>query len=220
MCFSAQADVIGGVVVSALGVDALRHVRYRRELPVAALPLLFGVHQLVEAFVWWGLQGHVDDGVGKAAMWVYLIVAFVVLPVYVPLAAMAFEPEFRRRMAMVSFAVIGLGVSVALLVAMVGGPVTAELDHFHIAYGIGLAYGSVIVGLYVVATCGSLLVSSHRHIVRFGALNAAAVAVLAWFQKEGFASLWCAWAALASVAIVIHLRSEQHPSLTTSAVLV
>ncbi len=57
MCFSADADLAAGVVVTVIGVDAIRRARTPKELPLAALPLLFGIHQLVEAFVWWGLAG-------------------------------------------------------------------------------------------------------------------------------------------------------------------
>jgi hypothetical protein len=33
MCFSPQADVVGGLVICAIGIDAVRHVRQRREFP-------------------------------------------------------------------------------------------------------------------------------------------------------------------------------------------
>ena len=97
MCFSPEADVIGGVVACAIGVDALRHVRTARELPIASLPLLLGGHLIIETFVWWGLEGRVPVEVGTAAMWTYLIIAFVVLPPFVPLAIMAIEPNPTRR---------------------------------------------------------------------------------------------------------------------------
>ena len=206
MCFSPQADLIGGAVVTVLGVDALRHVRFRRDLPIAALPLILGTHQLVETFVWWGLQGHVSASVGNTAKWIYLAVAFVLLPTFVPIAVIAIERDRKRQRLMIPFAVIGAVVSVSLAVAMVSGPVTARLAGLHIAYGIGLKYGWLIVSLYVVATCGSLLVSSHQPIVIFGIVNLVVVVLLAWFQQNGFASLWCGWAALTSVAIAMHLR--------------
>ena len=47
---------------------------------------MFAGHQLVEAFVWWGLQGYLSDTVAAIATWLYLLFAFVVLPVYVPVA--------------------------------------------------------------------------------------------------------------------------------------
>jgi len=36
MCFSAEVDLVAGTVVTAIGVDAIRHVRYRSELALAA----------------------------------------------------------------------------------------------------------------------------------------------------------------------------------------
>jgi len=155
VCFSAQADLLGGIVVGGIGVDVVRHVDRRKDqLMLAALPLLFAAHQLDEAFVWWGLQGHVGSGVGRVAMWIYLLFAFCVLPIFVPTAVWALEPPGRRRVAMIPFIGLGVVVSGLLLRAMVRGPVTAKLAHYHLRYGIGLRSGGVIVAAYVVATCG------------------------------------------------------------------
>ena len=63
-----------------------------------------------------------------------------------------------------------------------------------------------VVALYVVATCGALLFSGYRHIEIFGVANLIAVALLAWLTIDGFASLWCAYAALAAGAIALHMR--------------
>lgn len=207
MCFSAQADLIGGVVLGVIGVDTLAHVGDRREyLPLAALPLMFAGHQLVEAFVWWGLQGHLSDEVTEIATWLYLLFAFVVLPVYVPAAVFVAEPPGPRRRLIRWSIVIGGIVSALLLAAMLRGPVTASLDDWHVRYGTGIDAAVPIVGAYIMATCGSLLLSTNRFLVRFGLVNLLAVIVIAIFVVEGFASLWCAWAALASGAVALHLR--------------
>ncbi|HZQ57196.1 MAG TPA: DUF6629 family protein [Acidimicrobiales bacterium] len=219
MCFSAQADLLGGIVVGAIGVDVVRHVDRRHDQAmVAALPLLFAAHQLVEAFVWWGLQGHVAASVGRAAMWMYLLFAFVVLPVYVPTAVCVLEPRGRRRAAMIAFIGLGALVSGMLLDAMVRGPVTATLAHYHVRYGVGLHSGTLIVVAYVVATCGSLVFSGYRDIAIFGVVNLVAVALLARLEVDGFASLWCGWAAVTSGAIALHIRlGRAHPSLSHAA---
>ncbi|MGI9053957.1 MAG: DUF6629 family protein [Ilumatobacteraceae bacterium] len=208
MCFSAQADLVGGTVVALLGVDALRHVRQRREIAIAAMPLLLGAHQLFETFVWWGLQGHVASQVGEVAIWIYLLIAFVLLPSYVPFAIWRIEATAARRRLMVPFMLLGIAVSAVLLLAMVGGPVSASLESQHIAYDIGLQYGGVIVVAYVTATCGSMLMSGYRYIVAFGCVNLPVVVVLAALAQSGFASLWCMWAAVTSGMIALHLRYQ------------
>ncbi len=89
---------------------------------------------------------------------------------------------------------------------MLRGPVTVRLGSYHLAYSIGLRHGLEIIGLYIVATCGSLLVSGYRHIFIFGVANLVAVIILARLTADGFASLWCFYAALASGAISLHMR--------------
>lgn len=42
------------VVVGVAAVDAWRHVDRPSRRPLAALPAVLAVHQLIEAFVWWG----------------------------------------------------------------------------------------------------------------------------------------------------------------------
>ena len=193
--------------MGAIGVDVVRHVDRRRDhLALAALPLLFAAHQLDEALVWWGLQGHIGSGVGRLATWVYLLFALVVLPVYVPMAVRALEPPGRRRSVIAPFIGLGVVVSVVLFQAMVRGPVTARLAHDHLSYGTGPGSGGVIVAAYVVATCGSLIFSGYRDVVIFGAVNLVAVAVLARLEIDGFASLWCGWAAISSGAVALHFR--------------
>ena len=218
MCFSAAADVVGGVVIGAIGVDVLRHVDGRRRYALlAVLPLLLALHQLDEAFVWWGLQGHVPSTLGHIATWIYLAFAFVVLPVLVPVAILVLEPAGRRRLLMVPFVVLGAVVAGVLLAAMVRGPVTATLGPHYVGYSTDLHAGRLVVMLYVTATCGALILSGVRDIARFGVINLIAVAVLARLTIDGFASLWCAWAAISSAAFAIHLRYPR-PRLARSDV--
>jgi hypothetical protein len=207
MCFSPQADLVGGVVLAVIGIDVALNVRNRRDhLAFAALPLLFAAHQLTETFVWWGLQGHVPSAVGTVATWIYLLFAFVVLPTYVPLAIRALEPPGRRRDIMTGFVALGGAVSLLLFGAMIRGPVSASLGMHHIAYNIRLDAGLPIVAAYIAATCVSAIFSGYRHIAIFGVVNLIAVAVLARLTIDGFASLWCGWAALTSLAIALHIR--------------
>jgi hypothetical protein len=207
MCFSAQADVVGGIVVGAIGVDACRHVKGRgNHLLLATLPLLLGAHQLDEAFVWWGVEGRVPHDVGRVTLWIYLLIAFVVLPIFVPLAVLALEPTAARRRRMYPLIALGFGVAAVLLTAMVRHPIGVTHHPYHLAYSIQISHGGLVVALYVGAVCGALLFSGYRHIVIFGIVNVVAVIILARLTIDGFASLWCGYAALSAGAIALHMR--------------
>jgi hypothetical protein len=94
------------------------------------------------------------------------------------------------------------------------GPISASIEGHHIEYDIGLSHDGFVVALYVLATCGPLLASTHRHIRRYGALNVVAVVVLTAVDRGALVSLWCAWAALTSIAIALHLRyAHRTPAL-------
>ncbi len=207
MCFSPEGDLVGGLVVTAIGVDAYRHLRGRNNLLLfATVPLVLGVHQLDESLVWWGLEGPVPYSLERVAMWIYLVIAMVVVPILVPLSIWRLEPTARRRRVIAPFVGLGVGVATVLLITMLRGPVSVTLGAHHLAYSIGLRNGILIIGLYVLATCGSLLASGYRDIVIFGVANLIAVVVLARLTADGFASLWCFYAALASGFISLHMR--------------
>ena len=215
MCFSPQADVVGGIVVGAIGVDAFRHRRGRGSyLLLASLPLLLGAHQIVEAFVWWGVRGEVPQAVERVALWAYLLIAFVVLPMFVPLAVLAIEPTAGRRRRMVPLVVLGAGVTAVLLAAMLRSPIEVVEHPYHLEYVVRMSHGGVVVALYVVAVCGALLFSGYRHIAIFGFANLVAVALLVWLTLDGFASLWCGYAAVSAGAIALHMRfATAHPAV-------
>jgi hypothetical protein len=212
MCFSPESDLVAGLVITGIGVDTLRHVRHRQELPLAAVPLLLGSHQLIETFVWWGERGTVSAATGNVAMWAYLLIAFCVLPIWIPAGVMGIEPTAKRRRLMATMLVLGVGVSSVLLFQMVtGGPVVVEERAYHLYYEPHLTYGGLIVVLYILAVCVPLLMSRYRHVAAFGVVNLGAALLLAWTIKSGFTSLWCGWAAVASGAIALHLRyAEKH----------
>jgi hypothetical protein len=206
MCFSPEADFVSGAVIGLVGVASLREARHPREVPLAALPLAFALHQITEGFVWLGLEGHVARSVSDAAMYGYLLYAWVVLPFLAPLAIFFVEPDPRRRRWMSLLVAIGAVVGVRLLLALTQGGVSAHITGHTIDYrGVG-GLGDLVTALYIVATCGSFLLSSQRRIVWFGVANVVAVATIVWVQSEGLTSLWCLWAGIVSVLIYLQLR--------------
>jgi hypothetical protein len=108
---------------------------------------------------------------------------------------------------MICLLTVGAVVSAFLLTSVFHGSVSARIDGHHIAYTANVANGSLLAMLYILATCGTLLLSSDRRIVLFGASNVVAVMFLAWLTVGGLTSLWCTWAAITSISIVLYLRA-------------
>ncbi len=206
VCFSPEADLIAGIVITAIGVDTLRSVEHPAERPLALLPLIFGAHQLIETVVWWGVDGCVGEGASQWSTWLYLAIAFGLLPWFVPWAVQRIEPRPRRRSLMVQLTVLGAAVSVILMWALSLGTVEVADAGYHLDYSVPISYGGLVVALYVAATCGSLLLSSDRYLAIYGAGNLMVVAALSVLLYTGVISLWCVWAAITSVAIAVHLR--------------
>ena len=204
MCFSAEADFVSGAVIGAIGVATLSQVEKPRELPLAALPLAFALHQLAEGLVWQDLEGGTAHATGPA-VYTYLFFAWVLLPVFVPVAIMLIEPPGRGRQRLAVFVAIGALASAYLATPLLNGDLSAHSGGNVVLYGGGGHSAGVATALYIVATCGAPLVSRHRTIVWFGIANLGAVAAIAVVQGEGLTSIWCSWAAVVSVLIFFQL---------------
>jgi hypothetical protein len=223
MCLSAEVDFLSGAVIAGVGVATLREVRQPRELPLAALPLAFALHQITEGFVWLGLEKHVPSAVGDAALYAYLFYAWALLPVIAPLSILLVEPIRRRRIAMGALSVLGAAVGAYLLWSIAHEPIAAQIVGHTLQYRGAGGYGDLVTALYVVAVCATFLLSSHRRIMWFGVANLAAAIVIAYVQADALTSLWCIWGAFVSVLIYLHFsdlrRAEASAVPQDSAVL-
>jgi|SRR6266496_2835873 len=72
---------------------------------------------------------------------------------------------------------------------------------------------AVVALFYVTATCGSLFFSKIKDMVIFGTANLIILLVVMGVKRYAFTSLWCAYAAVASVIILAYFwRSVGHRS--------
>ena len=209
MCFSATANIVGATVVGGVGIATLAQVRRPSQLPLAALPALFAVHQYDEALVWLGLEGHLPRSIGDAAAYGYVLYAQGVLPVLFPLALLLIEPSTRRRWAVVPFLLLGVAAGTYLFWIDSARPVRYGIEHHSIAYHNSGAHVGVFAVLYVIAVCGGALVSGYRAIVVFGVVNLVGLTVVEIVLATSFTSVWCAYAAVVSVLILVFFRRQR-----------
>ncbi|MFN2563290.1 MAG: DUF6629 family protein [Jatrophihabitans sp.] len=204
MCFSTTADVVAGGVLVPVAVLSLRQVTSARELPLAALPAIFALHQFIEAFVWAGADGDVSSGVAHAAAVGYVLIALPLLPILFPRAVWLLEPHDSRRR-MVPFVVLGAIVSAHLGYVVAAHGVSVTPHEHALSYNIGMDDSVLWTALYVLAIVGTAALSRFPMVVAFGLLNLVGLTVVALAYAEAFASLWCVYAALSSALILVHL---------------
>lgn len=183
MCFSIQADLVSGAALLPVGVLSLREVRHKREIPFAVLPLLFAIHQLIEALVWAGEKGQVSPCVEQTAAFSYVFFALPVLPTLVPLAVLMLEPR-GARLRVAPFVVLGLAVSTYMLQGLVAAPLTIEVHRHALVYGLDLHHAIIWTGLYVVAVVAPSVLSGYRSIIAFGLANLVGLIVVALLYTQ------------------------------------
>ncbi len=202
MCFSATANFVGSGVLGAVGVVTLTKVKHRRELLFAALPILFAVHQFIEGFVWLGLDGILSPVVAHDMGAAFMLYAQGLLPFLLPLSVLLFEVDLKSRRRMLPFLVLGAVTTLYILWALTAYPTQVYVKGNSIVYITQATNNTVVAVLYVIATCGSLFFSKVRAMVMFGAANLAILLVVMEVKRYAFTSLWCAYAAVASVIIL------------------
>jgi hypothetical protein len=204
MCFSATANFVGSAVLGAVGVVTLTKVKHRRELLFAALPMLFAAHQFMEGFVWLGLDGILSPAVAHDMGAAFMLYAQGLLPFLLPLSVLLFEPNAKSRRRMLPFVVLGGATTLYILWALTAFPLQLYVRGNSIVYMNQATNNTAVALLYVIATCGSLFFSKIRMMVIFGAANLAILLVVMEVKRYAFTSLWCAYAAVASVIILAY----------------
>ena len=204
MCFSATASFVAGAGLSVLGVATLRATRRRAEIPFAAIPLMFGLQQMVEGALWLSFRFDAPQ-LNVAMTYLFSMFSHVLWPIFVPFAIGLLETVPWRRKVIRGFQGVGLLVGLYLLFLIIEFPVTAVVAE-HIVYVSPHFYRIPVMLLYVAATCVSCFFSSSATIRLFGILALLLFAVAYGFFAVALFSVWCFFSALLSAIIFVHFQ--------------
>jgi hypothetical protein len=134
----------------------------------------------------------------------FMLYAQGLLPFLLPLSVFLFEPTGDSRQRMLPFLVLGAGTTLYILWALTAFPTQIYIRANSIVYINQATNNETVAVLYVVATCGSLFFSKIRPMIIFGAANLAILLIVMEVKRYAFTSLWCAYAAVASVIILAY----------------
>ena len=209
MCFSATASFTAGIGLLAIGAVTVSRIRRRAELPFALIPGLFGVQQMIEGALWLTFPDNAPLA-NTVLTYLYSFFSHVLWPIYVPIAVLLLEPEAWRRRVLMVLAAAGAAAGFYLLYFLITEPIVSEVVGSHISYQSPHFYIGAVMVLYVLATCVSSFFSSCKTIRWFGAATFVALLTAAAFYNFWFISVWCFFAAVLSLIVLVHFSHEPH----------
>ena len=189
--------------MTGLGILTLKAVREPNELPFAAIPLMFGIQQLIEGVIWLTFR-YETPLLNVVLTHLYSFFSHVLWPVYVPVAVLLIEPPGWRRQALLVFVAAGLAVGVYFAYILTAYQVVSRPTGQHIEYDSPHFFAAITMSLYLLSTTVSLLMSTHKAVKVFGVLVLMSFIIAYYFYATWFISVWCIFAALLSVVVYLH----------------
>ena len=192
----------GGLFVIAM--MTFKKVSTPREVVFASLPLLFSLHQFTQGFVWLGMYGLIDHRPLQLAEDIFVFYAQGLLQFLVPLSLWLIEPHGIRRKLIGGLMVTGAVLMIYTLYGLTVEPTTVYVKDHVLVYSNPWTHKEWIAVIYVLTTCGSLILSKSIAIQLFGFLNLLGLTLVHIFVPYAFTSLWCLYAAAVSVLLYFY----------------
>jgi len=214
MCFSATTSFSAGAILLGLGTLTVKSAHRRREMALAAIPLLFAIQQLSEGVIWLTFRYDAPQ-LNVVMTYLYSFFSHVLWPIYVPVAVLLIEPMAWRRTVLLGFVAAGLVAGVYLLYVLLAFPIISRPTGQHVEYVSPHFFAALVMTLYLLAATVSPMFSSHRLVKVFGVLALLSFAAAYGFYATWFISVWCFFAALLSAVIYLHFAMQDRRNLAS-----
>lgn len=212
LCVSAETSFGLAGLLAPVGVYCLNVAsqRDRSALPLAAVPLLFGVQQACEGLVWVGIgREHVE--LTQAAALAYLFFALMFWLFWIPFSAVFLEPRRRIKFLLGFGAGLGLAGGLAFYLPILMNPevlVVSMVQH-SIRYDIAQSPAVATVPqfiwqlayLSVVSLPLFLIAQKRKGMLAFSTALVVSAAISHAYFWYAFASVWCLFAAILSLVL-------------------
>lgn len=200
MCFSASASFTAAALLSVAGTAAVvKNYKVKKALPIAIIPLIFAIQQVIEGMLWLNIQG--EWGYTLVFTYLFLFFALFWWPAYAPLSVYLLEDNPRRKHILMGLSGAGVMLGIALYGAFIMDPVPATVVNSCLYYDYTTPFGTLAIVVYGLTTIVAGLISSNRNI-RFLYFVFWILALIAWrLYLVNFTSVWCFFAAIVSAII-------------------
>jgi general stress protein CsbA len=202
-----------GVILLTIGYVAVSQARNSQQHVLSVIPLLFSLQQFIEGLLWLSLQDHAYVRWQPLMLYLFLIPAQVVWPLFIPVCAVMIETNPVRRKLLILTCIIGGITSAIFLYGLFFYNASASIGHHHIRYALDLPflqqwYGGIP---YLAAAVAAPLISSDPRMRLTGLLLLISYLTASLFYKDYIISVWCYFATVISLVALydIILRNRK-----------
>jgi hypothetical protein len=216
MCFSATASFTASMVLIPTGIYCLRESLFTEKtyLAFACWPLFFGLQQILEGFVWLGIENN-DIHVINLASLGFLFFSHFFWLLWTPFSSFYLETNPTIRSGLMILTGLGCCYGVALYFPLISREdfVNVQVINGSIHYRTTFIFQELVptnftIIFYIMIILGSLFLSSNRQINIFGwQIFVAAIATQLVFNYA-FTSVWCFFAAGLSMYLAYTIKQE------------
>ncbi len=205
MCFSANASFGAGIILSVIGIAAIKKVERSSHIFFASIPFIFAVQQIAEGFLWLTLPNPEYTAVQGYFTYLFLFFAQTIWPIWIPISILLLEKEASRKRIQIFLVAAGILVGCYLGYCLLLYPVQATIIGYHIKYKLDFppALKYVVVVFYALST---ILPPFFSHIKRMWILGMAILIsyiISAFFYEHYVLSVWCFFASVISISVYI-----------------
>ncbi len=191
--------------IGVVGILTLMKASQRKEIMLAALPLLFALHQFTQGFVWLGMHHLIAVNMLHLAESIFIFYAQGLLQLLIPLAVWLIEPEDSIRKKILGLlAILGALLTIYTMWGLVEVPTSVYIKGHALVYVNPWTAKGWVAALYILTTCGSLVFSSSISIQIFGWLNLIGLTAVYFINHYAFTALWCLYAASVSAMLYFY----------------
>lgn len=220
MCFSAPVSFAASALLLPAGLYALRlaYGQNSSYLPLASIPIAFGVQQACEGLVWLGMGADSSTEVNLGAFG-FLGFAYWFWLFWAPWSVAFSESSLIVRRVGWSLGVLGFMYGALLYLPLVFQPdwLSVQVVHHSIEYNTRLIFDPWLSQeveriIYALIILIPFALASNRALKRFGAAIALSAIASHWLLHQVFVSVWCFFAAILSLLIVFICQSSSKVS--------
>jgi hypothetical protein len=213
MCFSPEVSFASGAVLTAIGAVTLKTNDNPNHKLLAAMPVMFGLQQIAEGFVWLQLRESATVG-GTTAVLAFLGFALVIWPAFVPWACHQAETGFIRKKILLGMGLFGIGVGVSTFWLLA----TATPQAYVVGHSVGYRFATWTRDIpaniefisYIVPALFPFFVSSQSWVRTTGTLIFGGMVLAMIVRHEAVTSVWCFFAAVVSSYVAFRtIRQKQ-----------